>query len=162
MLLSLFRCLLRHINHASINIATSILGGRRWHGIWRIKWSPTRYWQSLQLICCVTRRSVWLLMNQGQMMWFNDWIIKWRRHRYHQWWQLIVTCSTSVATTNTLWMWHDECNIILWWCFVPAIFLLVAIEMWEPNFWRDNFSHVLVYVPGIKLITMFLSQSNNN
>ena len=25
---------------------------------------------------------------------------------------LIVPCSTFVVTTNTLWMWHDECNIM--------------------------------------------------
>ena len=28
-----FLCQLRHINHSSNNIATSIIGGRRWHGI---------------------------------------------------------------------------------------------------------------------------------
>ena len=33
MLLLLFRCQLRHTNHASINISTYIIGGRSWHGI---------------------------------------------------------------------------------------------------------------------------------
>ena len=121
MMLLLCWCLLRHINHASINIAISILGGRRYHGIWRIRWSLIGYWRSFQLMCCVMWRAGWILMNRGQIRWINYWIIQWRRHRYHRWWQLIVPCSTYVATTNTLWMWHDEFNIILWWCFVPVI-----------------------------------------
>ena len=199
MLLSLWRFQLRHINHESINIATSILGGRRWHGIWRIRWSPTRYWRSLRLWRCFIWRSGWLLKNQGQLRWINDWIIQWmkqmyhrwwqiialwvivlsikapvitrivlwragwmlinwgqmrwiddwiiqwRRHRYHQWWQLIalyvnslaikapvitssrllptliVPCSAIVATTNTLWTWHAEFDMILWLCCVPFI-----------------------------------------
>ena len=41
MLLLLCWCQLRHINHASINIVTSIIGGQPWHGIWLIRWSPT-------------------------------------------------------------------------------------------------------------------------
>ena len=89
MLLSLCGCQLRNINHASINIATSILGGQRWNGIWRIRWSPTRYWRSLQLWRCVLWRAGWLLTNRGHMMLINDWIIQWRRHRYHRQWQLI-------------------------------------------------------------------------
>ena len=190
MLLSLFHFQLRHINHASINIATSNICGRRWHGIWRIRWSPTGYWRSLQLMRCVMWRAGWLLKNQGQLSWINDWIIPWRKHRYHRWWQLIsllvtvlaikapfttrsagglltnqgqlmwindwiiqwmrhryhrqwqlvslwvtvleikapvitrsrslptliVPCSTFLATTNIFWMWHDECNMSLWWC----------------------------------------------
>ena len=34
---------------------------------------------------------------------------------------LIVPCSTFVVTTNTLWTWHDECNMSLWWRCVPVI-----------------------------------------
>ena len=200
MLLLLWQCQLRHINHAFINIATSILGGRGWHGIWRIRWSPTRYWRSLQVWSCVLWRSGWLLTHRGHLMWVNDliiqwrrhryhrwwqlialwvnvldikapvitrsvlwragwlftnlvqlrwideWIIQWRRHRYHQWWQLvalwvtvlyvkslvimrssslptlIVSCPTFVVTANTLWTWHDECYMSLWWYCVPVIF----------------------------------------
>ena len=199
MIFLLCRCQLRHINHASINIVNSMLGGRRWHGIWRIRRIQTRYWRSLQLWRCVLWRYVWLLTNRGQMTWMNDWIIQWRSHRYHWWWQLIaiwvtflsikspvimrsvlwrsrwlltnlgqlrcindwiiqwrrhrfhrwwqlvalwvtvlaikspvitrshslptliVLCSTFVVTTNNFWTWHDECNMSLWWCWVPVI-----------------------------------------
>ena len=93
-------------------------------------------------------RSGWILTNGGQMRWIDDWIIQWRRHRYHQWWRLVsilVTvlaikapviarsrslstpispCSTIVATTNNFCTWHDECNISLWWCCVPVIFVV--------------------------------------
>ena len=192
MLLSLCRCQLRNIHHAFINIATSIIVGRRWHGIWRIRWILTMYWRNLWLWRCVMWRSGWLLTNRvnmrwindlifqwrrhryhrwwqlialwvnflaikepvimrsvmwragwlltnrGQLMWIDDWIIQWRRHRYNQWYQiiaiwvttltikapvitrscllptLIVPCFTFVATNNTLWTWHDECNMSLW------------------------------------------------
>ena len=89
MLLLLCWCQLRHINHASINIATSVIGGRRWHGIWWISRSPTGYWRSLQLMRCVRWRSGWLLTNRGQMSSINEWIIPWGKHRYHRWRQLI-------------------------------------------------------------------------
>ena len=145
MLLSLCLYQLRYIHHASINIATSILGGRRWHGIWRISWSPTRYWRSLQLMRFVLWRTGWLLKKRGQLRWINDWIFQWRGHRYHRWWQLIILLvtvlaikapvimnsrslptlivpySTFVPTNNTLWTWYDECNMSLWWCCVPII-----------------------------------------
>ena len=144
-MLSLCWCQLRHIKHASINTATSIIGGRRWHGIWRIRWSPTRYWRSLQLMRCFLQISGWLLTNRGQPRWIDDLIIQWKRHRYHRWWQLvalwatflvikspvitrspllptlIVPCSTFAATANTLWTWNDEWNMSLWWCCVPVI-----------------------------------------
>ena len=109
MLLSLCQCQLRHINHASINIDTSILGGRRWHGIWQIRWSPTRYWIILPLWCSVLWRAGWLLTNWRQLMWINDWIIQWRRHIYHRWWQLIylwvnvLATKAMVITRNFLW-----------------------------------------------------------
>ena len=35
---------------------------------------------------------------------------------------LIFPCSTFVATTNTLWMWHDECNMSLW-CYCVTVIL---------------------------------------
>ena len=240
MIFLLWRCQLRHINHASINIATSIIGGWRWHGIWRVRWIPTWYWRSFQLVCFVMWRAGWLLTNRGDLRWINyliypcrshryhqlwqliyiwvtflavkvlvisrsalwragllltnpwhmrwidDWIIKWRRNRYHWWWQLfalwvtvfeigspiimrslslptlIFPCSTFVATTNTLWTWHDECNMSLWWFCVPIFCFFMAIKRWEPNFWRDNFSHVWVSVPLIKLVTNFLSQYHPN
>ena len=126
MLLSLWRFQLRHIHHASINIATSVHGGRQWHGIWQISWSPDRYWRSLWLWRCVLWIDGWLMTNRGQLRWSNDWIIQWKSYRYHQWWQLIALwvtlvvikspAITSVDTSNTRWTWHDECNISLWWC----------------------------------------------
>ena len=97
MLLLLFRCQLRHINHASINIATSIIGGRRWHGIWRIRRSSTGYWRSLKLMRCVRWRSGWLLTNRGQLSWFNEWIIPWGKRRYHRWRQLIAIWVNAIA-----------------------------------------------------------------
>ena len=30
----------------------------------------------------------------------------------------------SVATTDTLGMWHDELNMSFFWCFVPVIFFV--------------------------------------
>ena len=96
-------------------------------------------------------RSGWLLTNQGQLSWIDDWIIKWRRNRYYRWWKLIalwmnvlaikapvimrspslptliVPCSTFVETINTLWKWHDEWNMILWWRCVPVL-LFVDIQ----------------------------------
>ena len=149
MLLLLCRCQLRHINHASINIATSILVGRRCHGIWKIRWNPTRYWRILQLMCCVLWRSGWMLKNRGHLRWINYWIIQWRRHRYHQWWKivalwvnviaikapvitrscslptLIVPCSTCVATTNTLfyvaWWIQYEFVVVLYACYFVCL-----------------------------------------
>ena len=97
MMLLLCRCQIRHIIHASINIATSIIGGRWWHGIWRIRWIPTEYWRSLQLMCCVMWRPGWLLKNQRYLRWINDWIIQRRRHRYHRWWQIIDFWVTVLA-----------------------------------------------------------------
>ena len=240
MLFLLFRYQPRHINHTSIHISTSILGGQWWHGIWRIRWSPTRYWRSLRLWHCIMLRFRWLLTNWGEIRWITDWVIAWRMHMYHRWWQLIailvtvlaikapvitrsfmwrdgwiltnwgqlrciddwiiqwrrhmyhrrwqiisiwvtfleikaliitrsffvptliVTCSTFVVTTNDLCTWHDECNMSLWWSCVTVILFVDGQKRWEPMFWRDNCSHVWVYVPGIKLITSFLSQYNTN
>ena len=135
-------------NTLAINIVTYIIGGCRWHGIWRIRWSPTGYWKSLQLMCCVLWRSGWMLTNQWQLIWIDHWSIQWRRKRYHRWWQLIalwvtviaikalvitrssslptliVPCSNFVATTNTLGTLHDEYNMSLWWNCVPVIFFV--------------------------------------
>ena len=105
----LCRCQLRHIHHASINIATSILGGRRWHDILRIRLIPTRYWRSLWIWSCVLWRSAWLLKNRGKLKWINDQIIQWMRHRCHQWWKLIdiwvnvLAIKALVITRSVLW-----------------------------------------------------------
>ena len=73
---------------------TSIIGGRQWHGIWWIRWSPTVYWRSLQLMRCVMWRAGWMLKERGHLCWINDWIIQWRRYRYHRWWKLITMVIT--------------------------------------------------------------------
>ena len=90
-------CQIRQINHASIDIVTCIIGGRRWHGIWQMRWSPTWYWIILQLMCCVIWRSGSLLTNRRQLSWINDWIIQWSRHIYHQWWKIIALWVTVLA-----------------------------------------------------------------
>ena len=172
MLLSLWWCQIIHIHYASINIATSVLGGRRWHGIWPIIWSPTRYRRSLWLWHCFMRRSGCLLTNLEQLMWINYWIIKLRSNRHHHRLKAISLLLsvlaikepviTSVATTNTLCMWHNECDMSMWWCCVHVIKLLMANKRWEPTFSLYNCNHVWVSVLGIKLITTFLSQYNPN
>ena len=56
--------------------------------------------------------------------------------------------------TNKIWVCGD---------IVCLIFCLsMAIIRWEPNFWSNYWSHVLLYVPGIKLITSFWSQNHPN
>ena len=112
MLLSLCQCQLRHINHSTINIATYIISGRRWHDIWRIRWSPTGYWISLQLMGCVMWISGWLLTNRGQLSWINDWIISRSKHRYNRWWQLIPLWVTVIANKCT--GYHEECYVKTW------------------------------------------------
>ena len=108
-MLSLWRCQLRQINPESINIVTSILGGRRWYDIWRIRWSPTRYWRSLQLMHCVLWRAVLLMANWWHLMCINYWIIQLRRHRYHCWLQLValwvsvLSIKAPVITRSEMW-----------------------------------------------------------
>ena len=158
MLLLFWRCQLRHIHYASINIVTSILGGRRWNGIWRISWSPNRYWRGLRLWRCVLWRAGLMLTNREHLRWINHLIIWFIRHRYHRWWKivtlwvtvlkikspvitrspslptLIFPCSTFVATANTPWTWHDECTMSLWWCCVPVILFVGGQRRVRSNF----------------------------
>ena len=109
MLLWLFRCQLIHINHASINIATSVIGGQRWHSIWHIRWIRIRYLRNVWLWSCVMWRSGWLLKKRGQLRCIDDWIIQWISHRYHRWWQLIalwvsvLDIKALVITWSVLW-----------------------------------------------------------
>ena len=155
MLLSLFQCQLRHIHHASINIATSVLGGQRWHGIWRISWSTTRYWRRLWLWRCVLWRAGWLLTNQGPLRWINDWFIQWRRHSYHQGWQIIsllviilaikAPVITSVATNNTLWTWNDKCDMSMGWCCAHVILLVDGQKEVRANFFARQLHSCLSF-----------------
>ena len=174
-------------NQPSIhNILTCIIGVRRWHGIWQIRWSPTGYWRRLQLMRCVMWRAGWLLTNRGQLIWTDDWIIQWRRNRYQWWWQLftlwvtvleigspvitssrslptlIVPCSTVVAITNTLWTLHDKCNMSLWCCCVPVILFVDGHQNMRAKFLAKQCSCVWVSVLVIKLVTSFLSQYHPN
>ena len=131
-------------------------------------------------------RAGWLMTNQGQLRWINDWIIQCRSHRYHRWWQiislwvtgleirapvitrsrssptLIVSCSTFVETNNDLWTWHDECNMSLWWCFVPVVLFVYGQRKVRANLLVPQLQSCLSPVPGIKLSTIFLSQYNPN
>ena len=102
-------CRLIQINHAFINIVTSILGGRRWRGIWRIRWIPTRYWRRLRLWLCFLWRTGLLLKNLGKLRWINDLIVQWRRHMYQQWlqsiapWVNVLDIKELVITRSVLW-----------------------------------------------------------
>ena len=121
------------------------------------RWQITSLWVNFLAIKepVITRsvlwRSGWLLTNRGQLMWIYDWIIQWMRHRYHRWQQLIaiwvtvlaiktpvitmshslpnliVTFPTFVATTNTLWTWHNQCNMSLW-CYCLPVILFVDVQ----------------------------------
>ena len=145
MLLSLLRCQFRHIHHASINIVTSIIGGRQWHDIWQISWNPTMHRIILWLWRCVLWRDGWLLTNRGQLRMINEWIIQRRRHRYHQCWILTALWGdflaikalviTIVATINTLWTWHDECEMSMWWCCVHIILFVDGQKNVSANFY---------------------------
>ena len=120
-------------------------------------------------------RSGWLLTNRGQLRRINDWIIQWRRHSYHRWWQiisiwvtllaikemvitrsrslptLIVPCSTFVATTNTLWTWHDECNMSSWWCCVPVILFVDGHQKVRANFLEWKLQSCLSFITRNKI-----------
>ena len=67
-------------------------------------------------------------------------------------WKLSIPFGCGMM--NTIWV----CGIVVCLLF----FLLMAIKRWEPTFWSYKCSHVWVSVPGIKLITSFLSQYNPN
>ena len=160
----------------------------RYHRWWQIivLWFTLLAIKAPVIMRIVLWISGWLFRNQGQMRWIYDLIIQCRRHMYHRWWKLIALwvtvlaikatiirsscslptlihpCSTCVAITNTLWTWHDECNMSLWWCYVPVVLFVVDQKSREPIFLRNNCSHVWVSVPGIKLITRFFSQYNPN
>ena len=47
---------------------------------------------------------------------------------------LIVPCSIFLATNNTLWTWHDEYNMSLWWCSVPIILFVDIQQKVRANF----------------------------
>ena len=122
----------------------------RYHRWWKIihLWVTALAIKAPVITRSVLWRAGWLLTNRGHLRWIDDWIIQWRINIYYRWWQivtlwvtvlaigalviprswslptLVVPCSTSVTTTNTLWTWHDECNISLWWCCVLFIFFV--------------------------------------
>ena len=75
---------------------------------------------------------------------------------------LIFPCSTFVATTNTLYTWHDECSMSLWWFCVPIILFVDGHQKVGAKFLEQQLQSCLSSVPGIKLITSFLSQYNPN
>ena len=95
-----------------------------------------------------------------------EWLSFWLNHRLSRG---LVFCLPLLFPVPLLWrlpipFGRGMMNAI-WVCggVVCLLFcLLVANKRWEPIFWRDNCSHVWVSVPGIKLITSFLSQYNPN
>ena len=95
-----------------------------------------------------------------------EWMYLQLKHRLSRW---VVWCLPWLLPVPLLWrlpipFGRGMMNAI-WVCggVVCLLFcLLMAIKRWDPNFWRDNCSHVLVSVPDIKLITRFLSQYNPN
>ena len=131
-------------------------------------------------------RAVWMFTNRGQLRWIDDWIIQWRGHRYQRWWKFVALWFTALAIKApfitrirslptlifpVLFLWRLPIPFgfgmmnAMWVCggVVCLLFcLLMSIKMWEPNFWRDNCSHVWFSVPGIKFIASFLSQYNPN
>ena len=162
MLLLLCRCHLRHINHVSINIATHILGGRRWHDIWRIWWSPTRYWRSLQLMHCVMWKSGWLLTTQGKLSWIKNWIIQWIRQRYYRWWQIIALWVTVFAikapvTTGSV-LWKSTWLLTKWG-------QLRWIDDWiiqrRKNVYHRRWQLVALWVNVLEIKTPFITRSRS-
>ena len=127
-------------------------------------WKIISIWLTvLEIKSPVITRSVlwrygWLLTNRGQLRWIDERNMKWRRHRFHWWWKLIAIgvialgikamvvmrsrslptlifpCSTFLATTNTIWAWHDECNMSLWWCCVPVVLFVDGQQKARANF----------------------------
>ena len=63
-------------------------------------------------------------------------------------WQLPIPLGRGMMNTISV-----CCEIV---CILFC--LLMAIKRWEPNYWRNNCSHVWVYVPGIKIDYEILSQ----
>ena len=131
-------------------------------------------------------RAGWLLTNLGQLRCIDDWIIQWRRRIYHRWWKLfalwltviaikaqvitrscslptlVVPCSTSVRTTNTLWNWHDECNMSLWWCCVPIVLFVDVPQNARANFLARQLHPCLSFSTRIKIDYELFSQYNPN
>ena len=105
---------------------------------------------------------------------------------YHRWWQIIAIWVNVLAIKAPVITRSFRC--LLWLFPVPLLWrlpipfgrgimnaiwvcgdvvcllfcLLMSNKRWEPIFWRENCSHVWVSIPGIKLITIFLSQYNPN
>ena len=131
-----------------------------YHQLWQLidLWVSVNAIKARVITMSVLWRAVWLLMNQGQLRRIDDWNIQWRRHMYHRWWQfvdiwvkvvaikplvitrscllpaLIVPCFTVVVTINSLWTWHDECNMSLWWCCVTVILFVDVHRRVGANF----------------------------
>ena len=81
----------------------------------------------------------------------------------------VIHCLTLLFPVPLLWQQpipfgRDMMNVT-WVCggVVHLLFCLsMFIKRWQPTFWRDNCSNVWVSVPGIKLVTRFLSQYHPN
>ena len=161
---------------------------KRYHQWWQLiaLWVTALSIKAPVLTRSVLWRSGWLLTKRGQLRWIDDWIIQQRRPRYHIWWQLVAILLTFLAIKSPVITRRRFCLTWLFpaplLCWLPILFgrymmdailvyggvvyllfcLLMAKKRWDPNFWRNNCSHVWVSVRGIKLITSFLSQYNPN
>ena len=98
----------------------------------------------------------------------NSFLFEWLSFRleHHLSWG-IVRCLPWFSPVPLLWKRPIPFGRVIMnaiWVFGGVVWLLfcllVTIKRWEPTFLRDNCSHVWVSVPGIKLITIFLSQYN--
>ena len=120
-------------------------------------------------------RAVWLLNNLGQLRWIDDWTIQWKRNRYQRWWNifallvtvlsikspvitrscsittLIVPYSTFVATANTLWTWHDECKMSMWWCCVHVILFVNVHQRVRAKFLARQLQSCLRFITRNKI-----------
>ena len=160
----------------------------RYHRWWKIiaLWVTVIAIKAPVITRGVLWRAEWMFKNRGHLRWIDDQIIKWRRHRYHWGWQivalwvtvleikspvitsirllptLIFPCSTFVATTNTLWTWHDECNMSFWWCFVPVILFVDGHQKLRAKFLDRKLQSCLSVSTRNKLDYKLLSQYNPN
>ena len=56
-----------------------------------------------------------------------------------------------LATTNTLWTWHDECNMSLWWCCVPVILFVDGHQKVRANFFARKLQSCLGFSTSNKI-----------
>ena len=164
----------------------------RYHRLWQLitLWVTVLAIKSPVITSSVLWRAGWMLTNWRYLRLIDDWIIQCRRHMYHKRWQLIdlwvtvldikapvitricslstliVTCYTFVVTTNTLWKWHDECNMSLWWVYVPVILFVCVYQkvrsncfLRQENLKKYHWGSRLAFFLSLTSLLLFLSSS---